>query len=221
MSKPDDIIGRRFTRYIVVGREGYRGKNLYMKCRCDCGNERAIYIDQIRRGLAKSCGCIKTHKMEGLRFGRLTVKSYVGSLNKRRRYSCTCDCGTELVVRGPDLRSGKQISCGCYKNENTARRNKQNAIHGMTHTGAYNSWFAMRGRCNEPNHISYKWYGAKGVTVCERWNDFKLFHKDMGDRPDGMTLDRIDPYGHYEPENCRWATPKEQGRNKRDKSIHL
>ena len=89
------------------------------------------------------------------------------------------------------------------------------ATHGMTHTGVYRSWFAMRDRCEDPKAVSYKWYGGRGIKVCDAWQDFLTFYRDMGDRPDGMTLDRINPDGNYEPGNCRWATAKEQAANKR------
>lgn len=154
-------------------------------------------------------------EMEGRKFGRLTVKALLGSVNKRRMYACLCDCGTETKVRGTDLRRGGQVSCGCVASANTAARNKANAKHGMTHTGVYRSWFAMRDRCEDPKSPSWRWYGAKGIKVCERWREFLPFFEDMGHRPDGHTLDRIDPSGDYEPSNCRWATPLEQTKNRR------
>lgn len=94
------------------------------------------------------------------------------------------------------------------------KRGNQNArTHGMVNTPTHNSWRDMLARVRYPNNPSYYRYGARGISVCERWFTFENFHADMGDRPAGCTLDRIDPDGNYEPSNCRWATPKEQRAN--------
>jgi hypothetical protein len=97
---------------------------------------------------------------------------------------------------------------------NTYRR-----THNQVGSRTYKSWAQMRGRCNRPGHIEYKRYGGRGIKVCVRWNTFENFLEDMGERPAGKTIDRIDPNGSYEPGNCRWATPKEQARNKRNNVI--
>lgn len=162
---------------------------------------------------------MKAVDLTGHRFGILTAIKVSRIRAKKRLWLCRCACGNEAEVRTDDLRSGKQVSCGCHKDAQTAARNKANAKHGMTHTGVYRSWFAMRDRCEDPQSPSWQWYGAKGVKVCDRWQDFLAFYEDMGHRPEGHTLDRIDPTGNYEPGNCRWATPKEQRANQRDTTV--
>ena len=153
--------------------------------------------------------------LTGERFGKLTAVRHAMSINKKRVWECNCECGERSFVRTDDLRSGRQVSCGCYKDANTAERNRANAKHGMTNTGVYRSWFAMRDRCYDPKSPSWKWYGERGIAVCDRWQEFENFFADMGHRPEGKTIDRINPAGNYDPGNCRWATPKEQRNNQR------
>lgn len=164
----------------------------------------------------------------GKRFGRLLVVS----VDRTRRvgnnlpWNCICDCGAETSVSGQELRLGKTKSCGCYRKEATAEHNRtdaqraasaaHNTIHGEYDSPTYKSWRGMIERCANPNHISYKYYGAIGVKVCDRWREYAAFRVDMSERPENMTIDRFpDPYGNYEPGNCRWATFIEQNLNKR------
>lgn len=98
-------------------------------------------------------------------------------------------------------------------------RNQMSAKHGMLETPTYRSWKSMNARCNCQSNKDFHKYGGRGISVCDRWKDFKSFYEDMGDRPDGMTIDRIDVNGNYEPSNCRWASPKTQGRNTRSNVI--
>lgn len=104
---------------------------------------------------------------------------------------------------------------GPRPNSGAPKGNKNHLKHGMVGTRTHKTWTSMKGRCRNPNDAMWKYYGARGITVCARWLKFENFYADMGERPEGKTLDRIDVNGHYEPGNCRWATPLEQRHNQR------
>lgn len=125
-----------------------------------------------------------------------------------------CECGNKTVVRRSRVKNGYTRSCGCL-----ALENKPGFRHGGRRTPEYASWSSMRDRCLNTNSKDYPRWGGRGIAICERWNDFSNFLEDMGDRPVGMTLDRIESDGDYEPSNCRWATPREQARNRKDLTI--
>lgn len=128
-------------------------------------------------------------------------------------WRCACDCGAALVVKKAYLISGDTASCGCLRREKAAALKKS---HGKAHSGStYDIWVLMRQRCNNPNANGFRYYGGRGIAVCQRWDSFEAFLHDMGERPPGLTLDRINPDGNYEPGNCRWATWETQNRNKR------
>lgn len=146
-----------------------------------------------------------------LRFGRLTI---VGRADPRKGQSymiCRCDCGTEKEIALSSLRTGRSKSCGCYQKE-TGPPNKR---HGLSESRAYSIWLGMRQRCGNPSSPAYKNYGGRGIAIDPRWECFEMFHADMGDPPEGMTLERKDNDRCYGPENCYWADRLTQNRNTR------
>jgi hypothetical protein len=152
--------------------------------------------------------------LSGERFGRLKIIEKQPESRIRIKWVCQCDCGNKAIVSGSALKSGNTRSCGCLKMEG-GREGK--ITHGQSDSPTYKSWSDMKSRCSNPKRLDYSDYGGRGINVCDRWVDsFSLFLADMGFRPSGTTLDRLDVNGDYCPENCRWATAKQQQRNKRN-----
>ena len=143
-------------------------------------------------------------------YGQLTVQSCAGYTKGFSLWLCACTCGGQCVVRGNGLRTGNTHSCGCLMRNTAAQRQR---THGASKTRTYRIWKAMRTRCSNPLQRNAARYVLRGITVCSRWDDFSLFLADMGECPDGMSIDRVDNDGNYEPSNCRWATAKTQARN--------
>lgn len=155
----------------------------------------------------------KTINLTGQKFNHLLVLKVSEKKSKSgAMWECVCDCGKRTHVASFKLRSGAIKSCGCYRKELLTNL-KHGYARGKDRT--YRTWKEMRQRCNNPNSDKWKWYGGRGISICARWEDFSKFLKDMGHRPEGHTLDRINSDGNYEPCNCRWATPKQQAETNR------
>lgn len=156
----------------------------------------------------------------GKRYGRLIAHWPAGKYGPTGEifWLCSCKCGSLSVVLSRDLRKGHTSSCGCFAREETSR---VATIHGhaatRTHlaSSTYNSWTRMMQRCTNPQNNRWYLYGGRGITVCKRWLKFENFLADMGERPLGKSIDRINTDGNYEPANCKWSTPKEQANNRR------
>ena len=134
---------------------------------------------------------------------------------KQRRVIAQCECGTIKPVLYTYIKSGRSKSCGCWTRDNWKTINLK---HNHTKTTEYRIWCNMKTRCTNPNVEHYKNYGGRGITICKQWlESFEQFYKDMGKRPEGKTLDRIDNNKGYEPSNCKWSTYSEQARNRRNR----
>ena len=167
---------------------------------------------------------------QGDTFYRLTVTGDTYMVGTRRYAPCTCLCGQETIVLVSNLRSGKTRSCGCWKRERAATivgETRWAGSHGKARgdkDALYHLWLRINRRCHNPNADNYRWYGARGISVWEPWRkDAGAFityvEQNLGPRPAGMSLDRIDNDGNYEPGNLRWATAAEQARNRDSHSV--
>jgi len=196
---------------------GHTGRQSYCKA-CRREMRRTAYVPHPKPRISVDLG---------QRFGRLTVLGETAPRNGSRRVFCACDCGNDVTTNLQSLIKGETTSCGCYHRELLAQLSKsaeqraRRTKHGQTHHPLYSTWNGMMARCYDERHAGFKNYGARGITVCEAWHDVRVFvawvEQNLGARPDGRTMDRIDNDAGYAPGNIRWATYSEQRRNRRSK----
>ena len=216
-----DLTGKTFGRLTVLQRhhENAAGGQPRWLCRCSCGNTTVAWGSRLRIGMKKTCGCVNPRfdDLTGRVFGRLTVESQAGIRSHSAIWNCVCSCGNSVVVDGGSLKSGGTSSCGCFRRDaNRAKWTKHGHSPESGNSPTYRSWAGLVARCTNPNHHDWRYYGGRGITVCDRWRDFSNFLSDMGEKPENKnSIDRINNDGNYEPGNCRWATQLEQVRNSR------
>jgi hypothetical protein len=213
---------QKFGRLTALVISDVRDKEIFWFCRCECRKVVRLSQSRLISGQVKSCGCLKSARKDfsisvGDRFGRLTILEDLGTIRHgrgRRAWLCKCDCGSPpRSILQSTLKCGDALSCGCYGEE---RRQAARTKHGNSKTRAYGIWASMRSRCENPNEFAFRFYGARGISVCERWRHFENFFEDMGEPEAGLSLERVDNDGNYEPLNCVWATKKQQARNRRN-----
>lgn len=158
----------------------------------------------------------------GRKYGRLTaVRRAENDKHGNSQWECLCDCGAVAIVSSPSLATGNTKSCGCLSKELAGiRARERSTTHGLSNTRTYKVWAGMRKRCRNPNDIAYYYYGGRGIKVCERWMKFENFLADMGEVPEGMSIERLDVNGDYCPENCVWLPNSEQRKNVRN-NVHV
>ena len=219
---PIDLTGQRFGKLTALEIYEHGGAHhpVKWKCICDCGKEKMVDSQLLRRNIIIDCGCGVTNWLVGQRFGHLTV---IRDSNKRFKscgniiWECKCDCGNITYVSTGNLKAevNKTVSCGCVQAQNRIKHN-----YTVTNPRLYKIYSSMKQRCYNRNSDGYKWYGARGIKICDEWlgekgaENFCKWALENG-YTDFLEIDRIDNNKNYEPLNCRWTTRKGQMQNTR------
>lgn len=227
MARPMSIVlGQIFDRLTVIDRaKPDRRGRAWFKCKCVCGNFKEVPASELQRKNTKSCGCLRkeigkrsTKDINGTRFGRLVALYPTGERrNEHFVWRCLCDCGRETEVTTGSLGTGRTRSCGCLRREFPYR-------HGGVGSPLYKCWTSIKARCLNPKNKSFKDHGGRGITIASEWiDDFQAFrdyiNQNLGPRPKGYTLDRIENSEGYFPGNLRWAPRTVQAHNSRGSRV--
>lgn len=226
-----DLTGQVFGRLTVVGY--IEGKSAW-RCICKCGNDKIARTGRLNNGYVRSCGCLaregviernktrdygpsKIADLTGQTINEWKIIRYLGKQGKYHKWLCQCSCGTVRSVDHHNLTGALTNCCGCIRKAPVVINRKLSTNYGthkMSKSSTYISWSAMWARTSNPNHEAYERYAGKGIIVEDpRWEKFENFLEDMGERPEGKSLDRVDNNKGYYRENCRWATPYQQNNN--------
>ena len=211
---PSMIFGELTTIQQTYKTNAKGRKYICWVCKCSCGKTFIAFRDALITGNTKSCGC-KHRKPQfkditGERFERLVVKNLAYIQDQKTFWNCLCDCGNTKVVPLSSLRNKGTRSCGCLSSENITK-------HGGSQTIEYQTWEAIKQRCENPKNVGFHNYGGRGIKICAQWSqNFEAFLADMGYKPSpNHSIERIDVNGHYEPSNCVWLLNSLQSGNMR------
>ena len=223
----DKMINKKFNYLTVVEYIGNINHRKFYKCICDCGKETKASGTKLRNNKTKSCGCLlrdihesSSSNWVGKKFNRLTIlKSYNKEKYKDREFLCVCDRGNKKITTIASLKKGSTKSCGCLRKE---KMSKAMTTYGLSSNDLYREWQSIKTRCTNPNSKAYKRYGKRGIDISDEWkNNPEKFISDIvnniGERPEGKTLDRIDNNKGYSITNVKWSTPLEQAHNREHK----
>ncbi len=240
-AKRRDITGQRFGRLVAVNEIATERSGTHWLCNCDCGDTHIASIGNLVSGNTNSCGCYRSElkraqmmhlamsnaiDLTGRTIGRLHVLGKIDKANHPYAdtaesgpgvlWMCRCECGRRTSKNSRYLLNGDTKSCGCIQREYRSGIYRKHGDKVRQHPREYSIWRSMKSRCYVASSSNYRFYGALGVAMCHEWRrDFSAFLRDMGPCPDSYTIDRIDPFGNYEPKNCRWASWETQRANKR------
>lgn len=214
------MIGKIFGKREVLKEIFIDKPGRHYECLCVCGNIDIVSGTSLRAGRSKQCSecqyneLYNPEKEIGKKYGKWTIIRFIDTHRRLLRFECECECGIKSIHCAADLRAGKSKQCTTCHNREIS---KINIKHGMHDKALYKIWASMIQRCTNPKTSHYHRYGGRGIKVCERWLIFENFYADMGERPEGMTLERINNDGDYKPSNCKWATHKENCNNRSNK----
>lgn len=222
MPKIKDLDGQRFSNLVVLKYLGIEKHKAQWQCKCDCGNIAIVSSSNLIAGNTKSCGCLKPKYVDltGKKFGNLIVMKRINN-NKRGEavWECHCKCGNIVYTTSGSLNSGNTQGCGC-KSKETA---KLRSIKNHKDSRLYKVYHWMKQRCYDKNNKQYKNYGGRGIKICDEWlSDYTKFYDWAVNNgyEKGLTIDRKNNNGNYEPNNCQWVTQKVNNNNRRS-SIYL